>query len=118
MKISMNCADLDKLIEAVDAGSIPRHDLDAFIPVLDLCSATNDALSAYNGSIDAAKALHEALLPGWIAKPQIGGAAAGVKVWHCTVEDWETGDEVESFNMPDPARAWLIAIIRAYEAQQ
>lgn len=104
----MNCADLDKLIEAVDAGSIPRHDLDAFIPVLDLCSATNDALSAYNGSIDAAKALHEALLPGCMWQRQPTG--------QFNIFDSDA-DEIGYGVSDNPARAWLLAILKAYRSQ-
>lgn len=72
---------------------------------------------AYNGSLDAALSLHEAVLPGWVARPQIGGEGAGVSVWHCTIEDWDGGDEISANNQPDPARAWLIAIIRAMLAE-
>ena len=75
-------------------------------------------MMADSGSLGAAKALHEALLPGWVARPQIGGKGAGVTVWHCTIEDWDSGDEISADNQPDPARAWLLAIFKALMAQE
>lgn len=102
---------LAALIEAVEGGEwwgdLPRP---AELHT-DLC------WKAFSGSLDAAKSLHEAMLPGWVARPQIGGVGAGVRVWHCTVEDWETGDEIEVNNMPDPARAWLLAVLKAIAAE-
>ena len=82
------------------------------------------ARQAYNGSLDAAKALHEALLPGW--------AIEHMSWWpggHWTFHLWGTGypdhngvrwhnhtdGRVEASDT-DPARAWLIAIIRAVMA--
>lgn len=106
------------LIEAVEAGTIPRHDLDAFIPAFGLTTEANNALDAYKGSLDAAMALHDALLPGWVAKPVCGGAGAGVTKWHCEIEEWDTGDTFSGDNQPSPARAWLLAILRAKEAGQ
>ena len=99
---------LDELIAAVEAGD----DLPRPLPFPALQAAY--VISAYSGSLDAAKALHDALLPEWIACPQIGGKGAGVTVWHCMVEDWDTGDKIHADNMPCPARAWLLAILRAY----
>ena len=111
---------LQRLIEAVEGGA--RAAVIDFYTPLDWADGSGDlglvARSAFNGSLDAAKALHDALLPGWVARPQIGGAGAGVSVWHCTIEDWETGEEIHANNMPGPARAWLLAILKAYEAQQ
>lgn len=103
---------LDDLISAVEAGNddgVAAYYSSRIFPV-----GYAHVINAYKGSLDAAKALHEALLPEWIACPQIGGKGAGVKVWHCNVEDWDTGDEIHADNMPCPARAWLLAILRAY----
>jgi hypothetical protein len=63
------------------------------------------AINAYRGSLDAAKALHDAVLPGW----------------HWTI--WETAARVDAdqefTEMNDnPARAWLLAILRALHAQE
>lgn len=75
------------------------------------------AMGAYDGSLDAAKALHEAVLPGWVAKPEIGGQGCGRKLWHCVLEDWITGDEETGGPCGNPARAWLIAILKALIAE-
>lgn len=101
------------LIEAVEAGTIARHDLDAFIPVLGLTTEANDALDAYRGSLDAAKALHEALLPGWFP-----GMSKNIHHghWYAWVQDKATKHFSAEDN--DPARAWLLAILRAKEAGQ
>jgi hypothetical protein len=65
-----------------------------------------------NGSLDATKALHEAVLPEW--EWQIGSGDAYL----------ETGDpgkewtfRTASADNIDPARAWLIAILKALIAQ-
>lgn len=67
------------------------------------------ALDAFNGSLDAAKALHEAVLPGWDYR--ICRLNGGLTV-HA-----EVGPEVFQF-ADDPARAWLIAILKALIAQE
>ena len=106
---------LDRLIEAVEAGvSINWME---FTPVTGMENAMH-AGNAHHGSLDAALALHEALLPGWIARVTTGSASAGVKYSHCTVEDWDDGTEVDANNQPTPARAWLLAVLKAYRSMQ
>lgn len=62
-------------------------------------------LEAYRGSLDAAKALHEAVLPGWgWAATQVGANVEGPT-------------EFYSDDATTPARAWLIAILKALIAQ-
>lgn len=105
-------AALDALIAAVDAGDeswvhLPR------IPELH----TDLVWKAWSGSLDAALALHNAVLPGWVAKLSAGGEGAGVTKWHCTVEDWNEGTEFHGDNQPSTARAWLLAILRAIKSQ-
>ena len=117
--------DLDKLIAAVEAGEwlavlntagkvFPKETAD-----IDRRNCYYWVLDAYRNQhgLDAAHRLHEALLPGWVARPQIGGGGAGVTVWHCTLEDWDSGAEIDANNMPGPARAWLLAILRAIKAK-
>jgi hypothetical protein len=71
------------------------------------------AINAHLGSLDAAKALHEAVLPGWTFV--IGPAA---------VHLWRNEDYGDPFCAPyegksdNPARAWLLAILRALHAQE
>jgi hypothetical protein len=104
-KQSVKVETLDKLIAAVDAGAIARHDLDAFIPWRGLDSLTNDSLDAYNGSLDAAKRLHDALLFGW-----------SYLISENDAEIWPTGaypQTTAAQAMSNPARAWLLAILRA-----
>ena len=104
--------DLDKLIEAVDAGSIAASDLDPFARAFGVTSAANDAHMAYRGSLDAAKALHDALLPGWVfevAVRPLGGPAAAV--WR--PKHKEMFDAIAN----TPARAWLLAILKAHRSQ-
>lgn len=97
---------LDALIAAVGEGAIARSDLDAFIPSLGLTTQANDAHSAYKGSLDAAKALHEALLPEWTWTRWPQG----------DIEVCKDGCEFYIGQSFDPARAWLIAILKAYRS--
>jgi len=67
-----------------------------------------DGQKSFNGSLDAARALHDAVLPGFslilsalpltTARAQVGISAVG--------------------HHAEPARAWLIAILRALIAQE
>ena len=104
MTATPNTAAMQALLERVEAGTI-----DGMTPHCDLPAM--HVLGAYVGSLDAAKALHEAVLPGWsasigtdgFAKVAVGGRI--VTVMHTAWIDRK------------PARAWLIAIIRALIAQ-
>jgi hypothetical protein len=68
----------------------------------------SDAMHAYNGSLDAAKALHEAVLPGW-----------RWQVFALTDCDYVAVLDGPKFSTPEieapynPARAWLLAILEA-----
>ena len=105
------------LIEGVEVGRTIG------LNVKDVCRAlgwkfpdtrTRHILEAEVGSLDAAKALHEALLPD----------RATVEFWHSKRYEDESyvyvhmPDAVYSGRADNPARAWLIAILKAYEAQQ
>lgn len=98
-------SDLRKLIEAVEAGSIanPTHanEFDA------VGRENGSARDAYCGSIDVAKKLHEALLPGCSAVIQTNGTVQTIGPNY----ERHTGVAVDN-----PARAWLIAILKACEA--
>ena len=100
---------LRKLIEAVESqekGGAKWCDL-ALGP-----SNGGRALDAYRGSLDAAKALHEALLPGHPAIIELEGIAQ--VSWFKGSWKELSDAEVEG----NPSRAWLIAILKAYEAHQ
>tara|TARA_R110000851_G_scaffold131550_1_gene265709 strand:- start:42 stop:362 length:321 start_codon:yes stop_codon:yes gene_type:complete len=65
---------------------------------------------AYNGSLDAAKALHEAVIDDYNFLMGVDWA----EVW------LPFGSKLHKFNVANtnPARAWLIAIIKALIAQE
>jgi hypothetical protein len=73
-------------------------------------------LDAYNGSLDAAKALHEAVLPGWTASV---GQNIHHKFWRTIVTLIVEGAGIDHSANHDnnPARAWLLAILKALIAQ-
>lgn len=109
---------LDKLIEAVEAGyhfrlegmedALPFAGWDAFI-------------GAFNGSLDAALALHEALLPGWIVHDFSNNSRS--MGWTMVIAS-EAGDYHTSHAggkvgfCETPARAWLLAVLKAYRSIQ
>lgn len=108
--------DLDKLIDAVEGG---KYDQDGTRPARfnALCSDWEAARGAYSnpnyktawlaycGSLDAAKALHDALLPGWD-----WGVYADKSCWLGSM------DIDFSEKSTCPARAWLLAILKAYRS--
>ena len=99
---------LRELIEAVEAGDVAGWNRLATIAE-DAIPPKEAALTAtaYNGSLDAAKALHDALLPGWIWGRQVNGAMWVAKRPH-------------TFRAPPSmasARGLLLAILRAMEAR-
>lgn len=96
--------DLDKLIEAVEGGTtIHVH---TGLHVIRGIENRASLLDAYYGSLDAAKALHEALLPDdyWINWFDLDGI----------VQIKNSKDDVfDGKSVPNPARAWLISILKA-----
>ena len=96
----------DRLIEMVEEGEALTLPWMAAMNVAQSIYAD----SAYRGSLDNAKALHDDLLPGahWhLDEDEDRGYVAGVFFgnWHEGVAK-------------NPARAWLLAVLRAYAAQQ
>ena len=107
--------DLDRLIAAVDAGEFPgdvtARDLGA--PNAEFAILT--FYEAFSGSLDAALALKEALLPGWkwgAHEPKPGTFRAYVSRWSAL--------RIMPFTeeAPTPARALLLATLRAYRDTQ
>ena len=104
MTATPNTAALTALLERVDAGEwwddLPRP----AVLHTDLC------WKSFNGSLDAAKALHEAVLQGcaWFIESAYRGDAP-------TAAIEGHGISVDASN-DNPARAWLIAIIRTLAA--
>lgn len=101
---------LRKLIEAVEDGAeetLPWRQVFGWDDTL-------NADAAYNASLDAAKSLHEALLPGWVFDVTNDSAFVvrdGV--------DWDNARNPQYVGDSEiPARAWLLAILKAHEAKQ
>ena len=105
--------DLDRLIAAVEAG----EKMDALLASRE-CLGLHDRrnlLKAADGSLDAALALKEALLPGWkwgAHEPKPGTFRAYVSRWSAL--------RIMPFTeeAPTPARALLLATLRAYRDTQ
>jgi len=96
---------LTRLADAVEAGTATEADFDAAWPHA-MNGEHHYAKTAYHGSLDAAKALHEAVLPEWWFAIQPTGATVG------KMERTHDGNVFDGANQ-NPARAWLLAILRA-----
>lgn len=101
--------DLDKLIEAVEAG---KWNYDAAARWLWRKDGKfyGWAHSSFEGSLDAAKALHDALLPAFRFRIE----DCYVSVWYGTSGPFDSPCDPYG----NHARAWLIAILKAYRSQQ
>lgn len=100
---------LDKLIAAVEGGIASEKD---FV-ILGCPNGMTWGWYAYNGSLDAAKALHDALLPGWGWLNGNNGSACVISPDHILAMGIKgSANRVDT----TPARAWLIAILKAYRS--
>lgn len=109
-------SDLDKLIEAVEAGKIWLKDSRKWRSVgINGFAATE----AFYGSLDAALQLHEALLLGWhVAEISEAAFALDHVGKNCLAALAErAGKGLAEANGPNMARAWLLAILKALRAQ-
>ena len=113
--------DLDKLIEAVELAALPEpifHGSSsvrghwAYNTGLD-AGQRRSVFMAYNGSLDAANALHDALLPGWFANIWNQRPTALVAPSDDPDDDHKAHVSISS----TPARAWLLAILKAYHSE-
>ena len=106
--------DLDRLIEAVEAGdggavAAANRRMGSAARDRGEYWESNDTHKAFSGSLDAAKRLHDALLPGWGWAVNNGVA----NVWPMSAEY-----PIHAGIAPDnPARAWLLAQLRAVKAK-
>ena len=100
---------LKELLAKVEAGSC-ENDGSMYLAFGDNWTHCFDA---YHGSLDAAKALHEAVLPGWHWSME-----SEDKI--CAVYKNPMNDDGHAHlgKSPNPARAWLIAIIKALIAME
>lgn len=111
---------LKDLLAKVEAGLDTAHDHARAFPsesAYGHCT-WHDSHKASGGSLDAAKALHDAVLPGW--SPSIGQ-----NVHHCywfahllRADNGSIVGDYEWSAIDNPARAWLSAILHALIAQE
>ena len=114
---------LAELIAKAEAGELPQpRDFRAAleVPMQDMryTQMPNDARAAYGGSLDAAKALHEAVLPGWRWDVTVHAASvqdSKAKPNPRFPSSWGLFDGCITDN---PARAWLLAILRALHSME
>ena len=110
---------LDKLIAAVESGGDAiQHNIyiksaHAFPPesAYGKCPFY-EVPHAFYGSLGAAKALHEALLPGWVWKLESYDGFS--LAWVGPPSEMLLREHETDIN--NPARAWLIAILKAYRS--
>ncbi len=121
-------SDIRTLREAVEAGETD-------FKIGELCFVAGfsdhavDVLRANSGSIDAAKALHDAMLPdgsgnggtNWSVEIRRGGMEMDEDwLWRVEISDGNSHvscDVSEDAAADTPARAWLLAILKALEAR-
>jgi hypothetical protein len=104
---------LQELLAKVEAGEVIQSTDAVDIWPIDARSMSLtwlDACKASQGSLDAALALHNAVLPGWIWSKDYNGE---IEVWKYGLVNSKWGRS----NNPNPARALLIAILRALIAE-
>lgn len=108
----MDISALKELAAKVEAGEWDHSPNGVARQVFPYKSASIDdlgltAVAAFNGSLDAAKALHDAVLPGFRWE---GGSGGLFDVWDDPAEPHKGRCDI-------PARAWLLAILRALIAE-
>ena len=115
----MNTDALRELRKMVAAGAFPG---DIFGSSFGPNIAILTPYEAFSGSLDAAKALHEALLPGWDINISMSPCSEG---WETAINIWNgqmAPDSREVVILDDeaenPARAWLLAILDALIAKE
>jgi hypothetical protein len=79
------------------------------------CHKQKQFNAAFHGSLDAAKALHKAVLLGYYVD-EMGNNSKSMG-WSVRIVNTE-GDYQSGIGGSNPARAWLIAIIKALIAQE
>lgn len=106
--------DLRRLREAVEAGRFGSAEFDMFVSKFPGVCAGGLALQVMqNECLNSAKALHEALLPEWRVAA-LEQEPAGQ--WRITLHGPKPSDGAHA-QAADPARAWLLAQLRALEAR-
>ena len=105
-------SELDNLIEAVEAGKASTHQCSRSFPSLDYDGTITWRLTwdAYNGDLNAFTRLINDLLPGWRARLDIGRRN---RCWLISPDN----HKLDAYGM-NPARAGLLATLRAYKEMQ
>jgi hypothetical protein len=98
---------LDDLIAAVESGKGPGN----HVFVLDTVEQVKWCVDAWLGSLDAALRLHEALLPGWGWDTGHGAEEPFYANVYLKAAEYAAGSDT-------PARAWLLALLRALKTQE
>ena len=99
--------------ESVESGAMPRGSkitAAGFSP-----EAAVDAKHAFDGSLDAAKRMHDVLLHGWTAS--LSQSAEHLYWLVRETKHFQSVSRASFGTDPQPARAWLIAILRALEEE-
>ena len=110
--------DLDKLIMAVEVGddgavTTANRRLGSAAHDVGLLWHGHDVGKAFGGSLDAAQRLHDALLPGW----RVHDFSQYSTFW-AIVLNGEPPPHFFHGKAETPARAWLLAILRALKAKE
>ena len=124
-------SDLDKLIAAVEAGDLGVLSTTTLDPPSGYLTRDMARLCVHacDGSLDAALRLHEALLPGWAVDDMSENGRMAGHPWGIRLAYWnayrpnqnkhvDAGWGADHIPDRNPARAWLLAILRALKAQQ
>jgi hypothetical protein len=104
---------LIELREKVAAGLDTAHHHAAAFPsesAYGHCTWHDSHRASTRGSLDAAKALHDAMLPGWRARIDIGRR---YRAWVISPENQKNDNYADT-----PARAWLLASLDALIEQE
>ena len=114
-----NLEALKALLAKVEAGEVHNYaSTFAIVRCLNTqfdTSILNDLLvKAYTSDLNAAKALHEAVLPGWSWVKPDGPEMGSIRVFGPDNGDFYPSAIGKASN---PARAWLIAILKALIAE-
>lgn len=107
-------SDLDKLIAAVEAGrNATWFTIEQAISRPARSNEVEWAQAAADGDLNAALRLHEALLPGCV----VHDLTQYPHFWHVVLND-NTPPHFFHGKADNPARAWLLAILRALQAKE
>jgi hypothetical protein len=103
--------DLDRLIAAVEAGTATKYSVfNKYDRTWDAMKLHGrDASLAYEGSLDAALRLHRDLFADWVAVIHTDGGVV--------LSDANMDRNYSASCNDNPARSWLLAILRALKAR-